>query len=587
MTEIMLERRTPPRIAWALVAILTASGGWQCDEAEGEVGAAQLPGAVSFTDVTTASGLGDFRHVTGSVGKRWMPETVGGGGAFLDYDGDGWLDILLVRGAGWEEEGAPPINALVLYRNMGDGTFADRTTEAGLDGIHSYAFGATVADVDNDGDDDFYVTTLSENMLFRNDGGRFVETAKLAGVAGPPEWSSAAVFFDADRDGLLDLYVGNYVIWSPEKDISCSLATGVRSYCTPDAYEGLPGRFYRNEGDGTFTDRTIEAGFGSPVPGKTLAAAPLDYDGDGHADLVVVNDTERDLLYRNRGDGTFEEVGIISGLAFDRYGRARAGMGVDVGVVDSTGRPTVFIANFAREMVGVYHYTGGGRFVDRALATTIGQASVNFLSFGLFVFDADLDGHLDLLTANGHISPEIEEVEESITYRQPVRIYRNAGDGTFQALDGAFEGEGIVGRGAAYGDYDGDGDLDVLIVENGGPAHLYRNDLTGHGHLRVHLEGRASNRDGVGARVEAVIGPHRMIRTVTTGTSYLASSEMTVTFGLGDAAVVDSLIVTWPSGGTDIHTDLPGNREFIAVEGEDLVTWRTEAASATASASRQ
>ncbi len=557
-----------------LLAAAIACVGSQCSDAVEDAGAATESRAVEFTEVTASAGLGDFRHVTGSVGKWWMPETVGGGGAFLDYDGDGWLDVLLVRGSGWEEEGAAPMNALALYRNLGDGTFVDRTTEAGLEGVRSYAFGVTVADVDNDEDDDFYVTALRKNLLFRNEGGTFVEVGAEAGVAGPAEWSTAAVFFDADRDGLLDLYVGNYVAWSPETDISCSLATGVRSYCTPDAYEGLAGRFYRNEGDGTFTDRTAEAGFGGSVPGKTLAAAPLDFNDDGYPDLIVVNDTERDLLYRNNGDGTFSEVGVVSGIAFDRYGKARAGMGVDIGVVDSTGRPTVFVANFAREMVGVYRYGGNDRFVDRALGARIGQASVNYLSFGLFVFDADLDGHLDLLTANGHISPEIEQVEDAITYRQPVRLYRNLGDGTFEAVEGAFKDKSgvaeIVGRGAAFADYDRDGDLDVLVVENGGPAHLWRNDVSGRNYLRVRLEGRSSNRDGIGARIEAVTGPHRMVRYVKTGTSYLSSSERVVTFGLGDLPGIDTLIVRWPSGTVDMSTSVAANQELVVTEGGHL-----------------
>ena len=561
------------RLLWIVLVAAWAMAGSGCrsaadDAAASETGAA----AISFTEVTTSAGLGDFRHVTGAVGKMWMPETVGGGGAFTDYDGDGWPDLLLVRGSGWMAEGAAPVDALALYRNNGDGTFTDRTVEAGLAGVRAYAFGATPADFDNDGDQDLYVTALRENMLLRNDGGRFVDVSSDAGVAGPPEWSTAAVFFDADSDGNLDLYVGNYVIWSPEEDIGCSLGTGIRSYCTPDAYEGLAGRFYHNEGDGTFSDRTDESGFGGPLPGKTLAAATFDYDADGDPDLVVVNDTERDLLYRNDGGGTFQEVGVISGIAFDRYGKARAGMGVDIGVVDSTGQPTVFIANFAREMVGVYQYAGTGRFVDRALQMGIGQASVSYLTFGLFVFDADLDGDIDLVTANGHISPEIEAVEESITYRQPVRMYENAGDGTFSALEGVFTGEdgaaAFVGRGAANGDYDRDGDLDVLIVENGGPAHLWRNDIEGRNFLRVRLEGGDSNLDGIGARIDVFAAGGRMTRFVTSGTSFLSAHERVATFGLGRLGAVDSVVVRWPNGHVDRYGETAANQEVRLVEGE-------------------
>ena len=287
---------------------------------------------------------------------------------------------------------------------------------------------------------------------------------------------------------------------------------------------------------------------------------------------MVVNDTERDLLYRNDGGGTFEEVGVISGIAFDRYGKARAGMGVDVGIIDSTGQPTIFIANFAREMVGAYQYAGNGRFVDRALQTGIGQASVSYLTFGLFVFDADLDGDIDLVTANGHISPEIEAVEESITYRQPVRMYQNEGDGTFVALEGTFIGEdgtsAFVSRGAAYGDYDRDGDLDVLIVENGGTAHLWRNDVAERNFLRVRVEGRENNRDGIGARIDVFVAGEQMTRFVTSGTSFLSAPERVATFGLGRHAGADSVLVRWPSGRVEWYGETPGNREVRLLEGE-------------------
>ena len=556
-----------------LSLVVLAFGAWRCVAADPN--APQSTGETAFTDVTAEAGLDDFRHINGAAGNYWMPETLGGGGGFIDYNGDGWLDLLLVRGAGWPEEEAEPAAALALYRNMGNGTFTERTAEAGLDQIASYAFGVTVADFDDDGDDDFYLTTLQENMLFLNDNGVFVEVGEEAGVAGPPEWSTAAVFFDADLDGKLDLFVGNYVDWSPEEDRPCSLAGGVRSYCTPDTYEGLPGRFYHNEGDGRFTEQTAAAGFAPPVPGKTLAAAQLDYNLDGRPDLIIVNDTERDLLYENQDDGTFREIGVVSGIAYDRNGKARAGMGVDVGVVDSTGYPTVFIANFAREKIGVYQYRGNGRFVDRALPARIGQASMNLLSFGLIVFDYDLDGHLDLLTANGHINPEVEQVDGTVTYRQPVRLYRNLGDGTFEIVDATMNGdvlaERMVARGVAYGDYDRDGDPDVLLIENGGSAHLWRNNADENGFLRVRLEGLESNRSGIAARVIIVVDSRRMTQSVKTGSSYLSSSESTLTFGLGRSDVVDSLIVLWPSGHVDTHVELSGNQEIRVKESAGVV----------------
>ncbi|GIV60896.1 MAG: RNA-binding protein [Rhodothermaceae bacterium] len=531
---------------------------------------------VVFHEVTEAAGLGGFRHTTGAFGALWFPEIMGAGGGFLDYDGDGWMDVLLVAGGTWPGHGEP-VPALRLYRNEGDGTFSDRTAGAGLASTFAYGFGVTVADYDNDGDADFFLTTLHENLLFRNNGdGRFTEVGRAAGVAGPPEWSTAAVFLDADRDGHLDLYVGNYVAWSPETDIVCTLKAGLRGYCTPELYTGLPGRFYRNNGDGTFTERTAEAGLAG-APGKTLAAVSLDYNHDGWPDLAVANDTERDLLYENRGDGTFIERGVISGFAYDEHGRARAGMGLDAGVIDTTGQVTVFVANFAGEMIGAYRHEGDGFFVDRARTARIGTSSLNLLTFALFLFDADLDGHLDLFTVNGHINPEIERVQDGTTFRQPARLFLNRGNGTFEAVrprdDDDVWSLALVGRGAAYADYDRDGDLDLLVTENGGPVHLWRN-AAGTGRegapkswLRLRLEGRESNRDGLGARVVARVENRKLEHYVRSGAGYLSQVETTVTFGLGSAPAVDSLWIYWPSGVVDVLAGPAANQEIRVVEG--------------------
>ena len=552
-----------------IVSLIVVLAVWGCNGPQAESPTDEASPDVWFTDVTSGAGLGEFRHLTGAVGKKWMPETLGGGGGFLDYDADGRQDILLVRGAEWSEEGADPSPALALYRNNGDGSFSETTSEAGLSRIHAYAFGVTAADYDNDGDQDFYVTALGKNMLFRNDGGTFVEAADRVGISGPEEWSTAAVFFDADRDGLLDLYVGNYVRWTPAIDTPCSLSGGVRSYCTPDLYEGLPGRFYRNNGDGSFVEATDESGFGGLLPGKTLAAMNLDYNADGWDDLIVINDTERNLLYENNGDGTFTEKGILAGIAFDKNGKARAGMGVDAGVMDSTGQPTIFISNFAREMVGAYRYDRRGMFTDRALEAGIARESVNLLSFGLFVFDADLDGHLDVFTANGHIMPEIGQVDGVVPYKQPARLYRNRGNGTFEVVsepgDQSVWDRQLVARGAAYADIDADGDLDVLLVENGGPAHLWRNEVNGR-YFRVSLDGSVSNRNGIGARVVAVADGLRMTQFARSGASYLSQSERVLTFGLGKAEIVDTLLVYWPSTEVDTLLNVPANQTLRVVE---------------------
>jgi hypothetical protein len=524
---------------------------------------------VTFTEVTAAAGLDVFEHKTGAFGNKWFPETMGSGAAFFDYNGDGWEDIVLVGGGTWSEHTGDSARALWLYRNDGDGTFTDVTRQAGLHDVSAYGFGVAAADYDNDGEQDLFFSTLRENMLFRNDDGTFTAVGSQAGIAGHAAWSSSAIFFDANKDGWLDLYVGNYVEWSPENDIPCLIA-GEKGYCTPEEYEGVPGRFYQNNGDGTFTDRTEEAGF-LPSPGKTLGVAELDFNRDGWPDLVVTNDLARDLLYENTGEGIFEEKGIYSGIAFDENGRARAGMGVDTGVVDTTGEVSIFVGNFTDEMIGVYRYTGHGLFQDRAAVSKVGRPTLPTLTFGLFLFDVEFDRDLDLFAANGHVQADVGEVRDGITYRQPPQLFLNDGNGRFEETDGDLGGilsEPIVGRGAAYADYDHDGDLDVLLTENGGPVHLWRNDLEGAHFLRVGLRGQQSNRDGLGSRVILLAGGEHQERRVRTGSSYLSQSETTVTFGLGDIDRIDSLEVHWPSGRIDRFSGLDTGQQLLVTEGE-------------------
>lgn len=526
--------------------------------------------ALSFTEVTASAGLAEFRHVTGAIGDKWFPESMGSGGGFIDYDNDGWMDLLLVGGGRWPKEKAQPVPALWLYRNNGNGSFSNQTKEAGLGNLSAYGFGIAVADYDNDGDSDFYFTTLHRNLLFRNEGGTFTEVGKAAGVANEATWSSSAIFFDADRDGWLDLYYGNYVDWTPEKDLWCTLDGKTKSYCTPELYKGVPGRFYRNNGDGTFADRTEAAGF-TQSPGKTLGLALCDFNRDGWPDLVVSNDTQRNLLYKNKGNGTFDELGAFSGVAYDENGRARAGMGIDIGVVDNTGAETIFIGNFSKEMIGVYRYLGNDLFTDRAAASKIGRPSLMTLTFGLFLFDVDLDGDLDLFTANGHVQEDIEITQDGITYREPPHLFFNDGKGFYrdeaQAIGGVLQ-QPLVGRGAAYADYDRDGDLDILVTENGGPAHLWRNDLNNaHHYLRLHVQGAKSNRDGIGARVVAQVDTLRMERCIRTSSSFLSSLEKAATFGLGAAPQADSLVVYWPGGNVDRFAGVQADREWLLIEG--------------------
>ena len=567
--------------ALKLLALLLLGGAGGCANPEPpgspKPEAAAAASGATFVDVTDPAGLGDFVHETGAVGQEWFPETVGAGAGFIDYDGDGWTDILLVGGGVWSQRGSEGVPALRLYRNNGDGTFSERTDEAGLGDVRAYGFGITAADYDNDGDEDVFLTALHENLLFRNgpapEGGArsgfFTEVGREAGIADHAAWSTSALFFDADRDGWLDLYVGNYVDWSPQNDIWCTMDGETKAYCTPQAYSGVPGRFYRGNGDGTFSEATDEAGLGE-APGKTLGVAEWDFNTDGWPDLVVANDTQRDLLYENNGDGTFTEKGVLAGIAFDERGRARAGMGIDVGDVDNDGQASIVIGHFSNEMVGLYRHIGNGLFADRAAVSRVGRPSLLTLTFGLFLFDADLDGWLDLFLANGHIADDVERVQDGIGYRQRAQLFLNRQNGTFEEATAhagpAFQ-EPIIARGAAYADYDRDGDLDVLITENGGKVRLWRNDLGARSFLRVTLEGRESNRDGIGAGLTAKVGDLSIERRVRTGSSYLSQSEKAVTLGLGAATAVDSLIIRWPSGQVDRLAGVRAGRQIHLVEG--------------------
>ncbi len=574
------------------MGLLTTAG---CGAGEqGAAGASALrsetpPDAIPFAHVTESAGLGSFLHVTGAFGETWFPETMGGGAGFLDYDGDGWQDLVLVGGGTWPGRDDPPARALWLYRNEGNPgspdqvrgglspgqapTFRDVTAEVGLADLRAYGLGVAIADYDNDGDPDIFLTTLERNLLLRNDlagqARAFTEVGRAAGLGDVAEWSTSALFFDADRDGHADLYVGNYVEWSPEKDIWCTIDGQVKAYCTPQLYLGIPGRFYHNNGDGTFTEQTAQAGF-ADAPGKTLGVAEWDFNRDGWPDLVVANDTQRDLLYLNTGKGTFTEQGVVSGLAFDENGRARAGMGIDVGVVDSAGQPSVVVGHFTNEMVGLYRQIAPALFVDRAAEAQVGRPSLPTLTFGLCLFDADLDGDMDLFLVNGHISQDAERVQEGVTYRQHPQLFVNVGDGRF-AEQTPPPAAPIVGRAVATADYDRDGDVDLLVTENGGPVHLLRNDRQGGNALRVRLEGRHGNRDALGAHVTAVVGGRRMQQRVRTGSSFLSTSEKALTFGLGTATQVDTLTVQWPGGRMEHYTNLPAAHEVRIDEDAGVV----------------
>ena len=523
---------------------------------------------LQLVDVTRAAGI-DFSHHTGAFGARYLPETLGPGCAFLDYDNDGWLDVLLVNGQDWP--GHPRRKAgLQLYRNNRNGTFSDVTRAAGLD-FSFYGLGVAVADFNNDGFPDLYLTGVGQNRLLRNTGrGSFVDVTAAAGLGNRTGFSTSAVWFDYDRDGHLDLFVCNYVRWSPEADVFCSLDGRTKSYCTPEAYRGTTCWLFRNRGNGTFEDVTAKSGL-FDASSKSLGVAMLDFDQDGWPDLFVANDTQPNKLYRNNRDGTFREMAVRAGVAFAEDGRARAGMGVDAGDFRRTGREGLAVTNFDNEMIGLYEWTGGG-FLDRAEETGVGAASRKTLGFGCLFFDADLDGHLDLLAVNGHIDDSVRNLARGPAYAQPPHLFLNNGQGRFRDISTEV-GSGFrapkVGRGLALGDFDRDGDLDVLLTTNGGPAYLYRNDVgNGHRSIRFQLEGRVSNRDAIGAVVEVEDAAGWQMRRIRSGSSYLSSSMRAATFGVGLQKMVKRVVVRWPNGRVDEFPGLATGATYHCIEGQ-------------------
>jgi len=505
---------------------------------------------IQFTDVTKSAGI-TFNHYTGAFGKKYLPETLGPGVAFIDYNGDGWQDLFFTNGKDWP--GQPHhTSTLHLFRNNQNGTFTDVTRAAGL-AVEAYALGVAVGDYDNDGDEDLVVTTVGQSLLFRNNKGVFTDVTKEAGLAGPNEFSTSAAWVDVDRDGNLDLVVGNYVQWTPQTDLFCTLDGTNKSYCTPESYKGASVRLWRNRGNGTFEDATSKAGLLDNTS-KTLGLAVLDVNNDLWPDLILANDTQPNRLYINNGKGGFTERGVPSGIAFSEEGVARAGMGVDAADYDRSGNPSIMITNFANQMLALYHNEGNGLFVDEAPRSEVGRASLLTLGFGCFFFDYDLDGWLDIFVANGHIERDIERIQSRIKYAQSPHVFRNTGKGAFAAVTqslGPAMRQPRIGRGAAYGDFDNDGDLDIVLATNGGPAVLLRNDGGSNRSLRLHLVGTRSNRDGFGAVVRVTAAGQTQSQMLRSGSSYLSQSEKILTFGLGGLTQADSVEIRWPSGQVD------------------------------------
>jgi len=529
-------------------------------------------GPIEFTDVSAQAGI-HFKHNSGAFGKKYLPETLGAGCAFIDYDNDGWQDILLVNSMDWPEHKTAK-TYLALYHNNQDGTFTDVTRQAGL-AIEMYGIGVAVADYDNDGNDDIYITCVGPNHLFRNlGGGKFADVTARAGV-GDPGFSTSAAWFDYDNDGRLDLFVANYVDWSVDKDQLCSLDGKNKSYCTPQTYKGQSPTLYHNRGNGTFENVTQRAGLNDPTC-KSLGIAVFDYNGDGWMDLFVANDTEPNRLYKNNGNGTFTDEAVTAGVAFSEAGTARAGMGVDAGDYDGSGRQGIVIGNFTNESMALYSNDGSGLFTDEAPKSGIGKMSAQSLTFAVFFFDYDLDGLPDVFAANGHVSDDISVVQPNIKYAQPPHLFRNKGKKKFEEMTGKLGRalqRAIVGRGAAYGDFDNDGDLDLLITSNNGPARLLRNDNANQNDLlRIKLVGTRSNHDGVGSKVTLKTTKGKLFSMVKTGSSYCSQSELPIVFGLGapEEGRALSLEITWPSGQKDIIPDVKPNQSITVQEGKGI-----------------
>jgi enediyne biosynthesis protein E4 len=525
-----------------------------------------------LADVTAMAGI-QFQHNSGAYGGKLLPETLGSGCAFLDYDADGWQDILLINGMDWPGHKRQR-STLRLYRNNRNGTFTDVTKSARLD-IEMYGMGVAVGDYDNDGLPDLFISCVGQSRLFRNTGkGTFVDATRSSGLFGRQGLSTSALWFDYDRDGLLDLFVCNYVRWSPEHDVFCSLDGTHKSYCTPEAYRGDTCWLFHNRGNGTFEDVTATSGvFDSSS--KSLGVAMLDYDQDGWPDLLVANDTQPNKLYRNLHTGKFRDVAVEAGLAFSTEGKARAGMGVDVGDFDNSGQSGIAITNFDNEMIGLYRAAKPGVYDDVATPAGIGAASKSTLGFGCMFLDVDLDGALDLAVANGHIDETVRNIRGNVGYAQPPQLFLNQGNGKFRdvaaEVGGGFE-KPRVGRGLAYGDFDRDGDLDILLTTNNGPAILFRNDqLAGYHSIRFELQGTKSNRDAIGATVQVFAGGElHQSRMVRGGSSYLSQSELPLTFGFAKRDKVDRVVIQWPSGRTEEYKNLKTQRAYKCLEGKGI-----------------
>jgi len=532
-------------------------------------------GSIHFIDVTAEAGI-HFKHNSGAFGKKYLPETMGSGVCVLDYDNDGGQDILFVNSMDWPEHKTNK-SFPTLYHNNKDGTFTDVTRQAGIE-TEMYGLGCAAADYDNDGFDDIYITALNRNYLFHNLGnGKFADVTAKAGVR-DSGFATGAVWFDYDNDGKLDLFVSHYVDWTPATDQNCSLDGKHKSYCTPELYKGQSATLYHNKGNSTFEDVTKKAGLYDPSS-KSLGIALIDYDNDGWMDLFVANDTQANKLYHNNHNGTFTDEAFAAGVAFSDAGKARAGMGADAADYDLSGHQGLVIGNFANESMALYQNDGSGLFTDKAMTNGIGPASASALTFSTFFLDYDLDGLPDIFAANGHVADDVSVVTPTLHYAEQPLLFHNKGNGKFEDVTdkvGSALRQPVVARGAAYLDFDNDGDLDLVVTTNNGPARLLRNDNGNQNDvLKVKTIGTRSNHDGIGAKVTVKTSKGlRLFGMVKDGSSYLSQSELPLTFGLGkpDGDKTVSLEIVWPSGKKEAVADIKPNQFITLEEGKGMVS---------------
>ena len=524
-----------------------------------------------FIDITESAGI-TFVHTDGRSGSRLFNEFLGSGGGFFDYDGDGDLDIYLVNGAVQTGDGQDQTSHNVLYQNNGDNTFTDVTDKAGV-GSRAYGTGAAVGDYDNDGDIDLYVTNFGEDQLYRNNGDSTFTDVTTHAQVNNPNWGTSCAFADMDNDGHLDLYVANYAAYAPKDDIRCE-ERRVHVYCGPHAYPAVHDTFYKNNGDGTFTDISALSRPSDLIPQHGLGVTFGDYDADGDTDLYVANDQDPNFLFQNGGNGNFLEVALISGVCYNDMGKEEAGMGTDFGDYDNDGWLDLTVSNYQTETNTVYHNHDGTFFTDNTITSGIAEVTHGYLGWGIKFFDYDNDGYQDIFVANGHLMDNITLLEKHVTYPQRNLLFRNLGDGRFANVMSETDGLALekVSRGAAIGDYDNDGDLDILVTNCNQRPDLLQNVIGNQNNwIQIQVVGQKSNRSGIGAKIKVVTGTHVQYSEVQSGGSYLSFHDLRAHFGVGKAEQIDLLEIRWQSGHIDRGTHLPINRRFIAVEGNKIV----------------